>query len=89
VAGAVRDLARQHTETAISTLVRICQHGESETARIAAAIALLDRAYGRPTVTVEVRDPGPDIGALLLEAHRKAATSLATPMAIEATNVDD
>jgi hypothetical protein len=88
VAGVVRELARQHTEMAITTLVEICEHGQNEMARIAAAIALLDRAWGKPTMAVEVQE-ALDIGALLLEAHRKAATALGTPMTIEATNVDD
>jgi hypothetical protein len=59
VAGAVRELARQHAEMAIITLVEICERGESESARIAAAVALLDRAWGKPTVAMEVHDPGP------------------------------
>jgi hypothetical protein len=89
VAGTVRDLARQHTEMAITTLVQICQHGQSEPARIAAAIALLDRAWGKSTVAVAVQDPGPDLGALILEAHRRATEALAAPMAIQLASIDD
>jgi hypothetical protein len=89
VAGAVRELARQHTQLALETLVEICEHGQSEAARIAAAVALLDRGWGRPTVAVEVHDPGPDLGALLLEAHRRATETLAAPMAIELAGIDD
>lgn len=81
--GAVRDLARAQTARAIDTLVEICQHGLSEVARIAAANAILDRGWGKPTVAVAVHDPGPDIGALIGEAHRRAAETLATPMVIE------
>jgi hypothetical protein len=88
VTGAVRDLARQHTETAITTLVEICEHGENEMARIGAAIALLDRAYGKPTIGVEVRDAEPDIGALILEAHRRATETLAIPIVVESVNLD-
>jgi hypothetical protein len=58
-------------------------------ARIAAAIALLDRGWGKPTVAVEVHDPGPDLGALFQEACRKAAEAIATPMAIELAGIDD
>ncbi len=44
----VRDLARQHTRKAIQTLVTVMQSGESDSARVAAANALLDRGFGRP-----------------------------------------
>ena len=90
IAGAVRDLARQHTQLAVETLVEICQHGENEMARIAAAVALLDRAWGKPTVAIEMHDnPGPDLGALILEAHHRATEALAAPMTIEAIDLDE
>jgi hypothetical protein len=44
----VRDLARQHTRKAIGTLVKVMQSGESDSARVAAANALLDRGFGKP-----------------------------------------
>ena len=47
VVGEVRDLARQHTPTAIKTLVDICANGQSEAARVAASQALLDRGWGK------------------------------------------
>lgn len=43
------DLAREHTSVALTALVDIAKKGESESARVAAANALLDRAYGKPT----------------------------------------
>jgi len=42
------ELARTHSLTAIETLATIAESGTSETARIAAACAILDRGYGRP-----------------------------------------
>ncbi len=51
----VIDLAREHTEKAILTLVEIAttkKYGAS--ARVAAAVALLDRGYGRPRQSVEL-----------------------------------
>ena len=42
------ELARTHSLTAIETLASIAENGQSETARIAAACAILDRGYGRP-----------------------------------------
>jgi 3-methyladenine DNA glycosylase/8-oxoguanine DNA glycosylase len=55
---AIRDLARTYTEEAIETLVRIMRKGRTETVRLAAACALLDRAYGKPAVAIE--HSGPD-----------------------------
>jgi Family of unknown function (DUF5681) len=48
--GEIRELARQHTSTALNTLVEICQSGENESARVSAANALLDRGWGKPAV---------------------------------------
>jgi len=44
------ELARQHTNDALDTLVDVMTSGKSDSARIAAATAILDRGYGRPTV---------------------------------------
>ena len=41
-------LAREHSDAAFKTLVDICENGTSEGARIKAAVALLDRGYGKP-----------------------------------------
>lgn len=41
-------LAREYTFTAFETLVDVAENGTSETARIAAATALLDRGFGKP-----------------------------------------
>jgi hypothetical protein len=54
---AVRELARQWTEVAIRTLADVCQHGEKEAARVAAAEALLNRAWGRPEQAVQLEGP--------------------------------
>ncbi len=47
------ELAREHSDEAIRTLHDVMVKGESESARIAAAGALLDRGYGRPSQAVE------------------------------------
>ena len=39
--GEIREMARLHTATALATLVEICQGGENESARVAAANAIL------------------------------------------------
>lgn len=40
--------ARESTAEALETLRWVCVHGQDESARVAAATALLDRAYGVP-----------------------------------------
>lgn len=40
-------MARAHTEGAIQTLAGIARSGESESARVSAAVALLDRGWGK------------------------------------------
>src|SRR5947207_1890360 len=45
----IRDLAREHTETAINALVHIAARAKQESARLAAASALLDRGWSKPT----------------------------------------
>ena len=50
----LRDLARAQTEAAIGTLVAIMTDTDaSASARVAAASAILDRGWGKPTVQVE------------------------------------
>lgn len=55
--GTLQELARSHTETALKTLVEVARKGESDAARVSAANALLDRAYGKPSQAVEVAGP--------------------------------
>ena len=43
------ELAREYTNDALVTLVDVMKSGQSDSARIAAATAILDRGYGRPT----------------------------------------
>lgn len=51
------ELAREHTSTALSALVDIAQKGESESARVAAANSLLDRAYGKAPQSLQHSGP--------------------------------
>ena len=44
----IRSLARSHTEIAIKVLAGIAKDGTNEGARVAAAVALLDRGWGKP-----------------------------------------
>ena len=54
----ISELAREHGEAALAALVQIATAGESEAARVSAANAILDRAYGKPTQTIA--GPGPN-----------------------------
>ena len=53
------ELAREHTNGALDVLVEVMQSSQSDSARIAAATAILDRSYGRPTrpSSLEVNTP--------------------------------
>ena len=51
------DLAQAHTTDALRALVEVARDG-SDSARVAAAVALLDRGYGKPTQMVV--GPGDD-----------------------------
>lgn len=51
----IKDLAGQHDELAIQTLADIAANAETAAAaRVSAAIALLDRAHGKPSQAVQV-----------------------------------
>lgn len=50
---AISELAKDHAQSALDTLVQIATAGESEAARVSAANAILDRAYGKPVQTNE------------------------------------
>ena len=51
------ELARKHTATALQVLVDVAKKGESESARVAAANAILDRGYGKPRQALEHSGP--------------------------------
>ena len=54
----VQELAREHTATAINTLVEIAtDKSKSAAARVSAATAILDRGYGRPTQFMDIEKP--------------------------------
>ena len=52
----VQELARTNAPDAIAALVRVMKDGASESARVAAATALLDRGYGKALQSVSVKD---------------------------------
>ena len=68
--GDVREMARDHTEEAVETLVDLMRHAKSDAARGAAAQALLDRGYGKSVaVSMDIVDEG--------QAHLEALQELA------------
>ena len=57
VGEAKRELAamgKQHAEAALHTLVEIATGDGAASARVSAATAILDRAYGKPTQAVDL-----------------------------------
>jgi hypothetical protein len=53
LAAEIRELARDQTNAAIRTLVAVMKSGKSDSARVAAALALLDRGWGKPTQAMD------------------------------------
>lgn len=53
----IEDLARQHSEEALLALVDEAKNGKNESARVAAAVAILDRGWGTPVKRSEAGDP--------------------------------
>lgn len=47
------EMAKEHAAAALRTLAEIAKSGESESARVSAATAILDRTYGKPTQAVQ------------------------------------
>lgn len=79
--GEIREIARQHTDAAIDTLVKVMENTEaSPSARVAAASALLDRGWGRPeqSVKASVNDNLGDALQAILE-RREARQATSTP----------
>ena len=54
----IMDMAKDHAELALQVLVDIATSGEAESARVSAANAILDRAYGKPVQGVTLAGTG-------------------------------
>lgn len=55
----IRSLARSYTEMAIQSLAGVAQNSESDSAKVAAAEALLNRGWGKPTQPISGDDENP------------------------------
>lgn len=73
-AGDIREVARRFGEEALATLVDVATNAEAPAAaRVTAAMALLDRGFGKPLAQVQVhKSPLEDLSAdqlaILIEA---------------------
>ena len=88
---ALADLCAGHVETALATLAEISARGQSEAARVSAATAILDRAYGRPAQAVEmaVNDTTPHrVERIVIEAAHNPITPEAEAEVAAATRPD-
>jgi hypothetical protein len=54
------ELARDHTEEAVAALVDVMRNGASESARIAAANAVLDRGFGKAAAYLDLDSTSSD-----------------------------
>ena len=58
------ELAKDYTHDALLTLVDVARNGRTDAARVAAANALLDRGYGKPT---SLQPEAPNTGPTVIE----------------------
>jgi hypothetical protein len=82
----IRSYARAHALEAIQTLAGVARNGKQEAARVAAAIALLDRGWGRPPQTHTGEDGEGDIRVTIRHIVQAA---LAPPLTIENNGRDN
>lgn len=63
---ALAEMAKEHAESALQSLAEIAKSGESEAARVSAAVAILDRAFGKPPQAVHLENSDDDASPLSL-----------------------
>ena len=59
------DMAKEYAEDALLTLVEIARGNSAASARVSAAVAILDRAYGKPTQALEHSTPDNSLKSLM------------------------
>lgn len=87
--GTLAELARAHTDAALQTLVDVCMNGDSASARVTAATAILDRGYGKPAQMVTTEISGPDGGAVEVESRSTRDVAKALFMMLEQASKGD
>jgi hypothetical protein len=53
----IQQLARDYSQPALEKLVRLMQHGKPHAVQLSAAVAIIDRAWGKPVQAVEHAGP--------------------------------
>ena len=66
-------IARGYGKLAMDTLVKLCRDGTSDSIRLGASLALLDRGYGKPAQFIETKDATPLTDVTNLELARRVA----------------
>lgn len=84
------ELAQAHADDAMRALAEVSQTG-SDAARVAASVAILDRAFGKPKQGVEVSGPnGAPVSVLdATKLSTAALREIMTAWADEAPNADE
>ena len=86
----VRDLAREHTEKAVNTLVRILETSKNDMARLRAAEALLARGWGQPVAHIETTSSLADeLDKIKARVNRAAMTTASVVVPFPARTTDD
>jgi len=70
------DMAKDRAERALQVLADIMERGESESARVSAANAILDRGYGKPSQAMQIgSDPDNPLPPTLIRIEAAVADS--------------
>ncbi len=79
----IKEMARSHTESAIAALVEVLTNSDKGAERVAAAQALLDRAWGKPgqslDIDANVKSTGPDLSAVSTDELMRALMGSSAP----------
>jgi hypothetical protein len=87
----IRELAQRHGMEALETLIHVMRTGRRGE-QIVAANAILDRAYGKPTQSVEMsgdRTTLVDLLVSLNNSHADSDPAIGSPSITDATDADD
>jgi hypothetical protein len=68
--GEVRELAKRYSSRAIERLAWLMEHGKPDGVQASAAVAILDRACGRPVPAFQAEGQGAGQGALIVNILR-------------------
>jgi len=86
----IRDLAREHTKEAIVTLAEIAKNPKaSDSARVQACNAILDRGWGKPAQYVETANVNMTIDDILNQVSVKDTRAIIDAKKVEKTEKAD